>query len=907
MRFLKKLFRRVLGLVRAETIHREIDEEVEFHIEMRAAENMRAGMSPEEARRDAERRFGNPTRLKERGYELRGGRWLEALWQDVRFGARMLGKNPGFALTAVLSLALGIGANTAIFTLVDQIVLRLLPVHNPRELVQLRVEGGRFGDNNGDGVHTFSRPTFLALRDQNTVFSGLTGQRIEFASLTVDDRSEGIRTGLVAGNFFNVLGVQPHLGRVLTPDDDRTRLGHPVAVLQYDFWQKRFAGDRDIVGSSIRLNGSSFTVIGISAPGFEGTDVGLQTQVWVPVTMKPVITPTWDALDDERNAWFYLFGRLKPGVSLGEAQAAMKLLYRQRQEEELQSQFFQRFPEMREEFLRQNFILVPAGGGQSTLRFGFEQPLIVLQWLVGFVLLIACTNVANLLLARGAARQRELAIRGALGAGRFRLIRQLFVESSLLALIGGTAGLLLSSWLTRGLIRILPFDPANLSLSTSPDLRILLFTMGITLLTALIFGLLPAIQGSQVSPGAALKEEAGSIAGGHGHVRLRKAFVALQVGLSCLLLIGAVLFARTFQNLKNVDLGFNTENVVVFGVRPATVYDNQRKIQTYRSLIEGLATVPGVKAVGASRVRPLSGGRWDTDITILGVEAKDGNQLHSYFNAITPGYLEALGIPIKTGRDLNWNDWGGPSKLCLVNEALINEYLGGANAMGRQMGQGTRSNPDMEIIGVFGDARYNDLRGNIPHQVFVAMDARIDTVSVINVFARIQGDPGAVMPRLRDHVRHVDANLIVTDMRMLDDQLNMHLSNERLLSFLSVGFALLASLLAVIGLHGVLTFVVARRTREIGIRIALGADKGRVIRLVLREILPVIFLGIAAGVISGLLCGRFVESQLFGVEATNLPIFAIGAGLLLAASLAAAFLPAWRASRIDPMKSLRHE
>jgi putative ABC transport system permease protein len=907
MRFLKKLFRRVLGLVRAETIHREIDEEVQFHIEMRAAESMRAGMSPEEARRDAERRFGNPTRLKERGYELRGGGWLETLWQDLRFGARMLRKNPGFALTAILSLALGIGANTAIFTLVDQIVLRLLPVHNPRELVQLRVEGGRYGDNDGDGVHTFSRPTFFALRDRNTVFSGLTGQRIEVASLTGDGRSEMIRTGLVAGNFFNVLGVQPHLGRLLTPDDDRTRLAHPVAVLQYDFWQNRFAGNRDIVGSSIRLNGSSFTVIGISAPGFEGTDVGLQTQVWVPVTMKPIITPTWDALDDERYAWFYLFGRLKPGVSIDEAQAAMKLLYRQQQEEELKSQFFQRFPETRDPFLRQNFTLIPAARGQSNIRFGFERPLIVLQWLVVFVLLIACTNVANLLLARGAARQRELAIRGALGAGRFRLIRQLFVESSLLALIGGTAGLLVSSWLTKGLIRILPFDPADLSLSTSPDLRILLFTTGITLLTALIFGLLPAIQGSQVSPGGALKTEAGSIAGGHGHVRLRKTFVALQVGLSCLLLIGAGLFARTFQNLKNVDLGFNTENVVMFGVRPATVYDNPRKIQTYRSLIEGLATVPGVKAVGANRTRLLTGGRWTSSITIPGVEAKEGDQPWSFFNAITPGYFEALGIPIKAGRDLSWNDWGGSRKLCLVNEELVNEYLRGANAVGRVMAQGTRSNPDMEIIGVFGNARYDDVRGSIPRQVFVALDARISTVSSATVFARILGDPRAVMPQLRDQVRRIDSQLIVTDMLMLDDQLNMRLSNERLLSFLSVGFALLASLLAVIGLHGVLTFVVARRTREIGIRIALGAGKGRVIHLVMREMLPVILFGIAAGVITGLLCGRFVESQLFGVEATNLLIFAIGAGILLTAALAAAFLPAWRASRIDPMKSLRHE
>ena len=827
---------------------------------------------------------------------------VDSIRQDLRYGIRQLRLNPWFTLAAVLSLALGIGANTAIFTLFDQIVLRLLPVHNPRELVQLRVEGGRFGSNSGDGLHTFSHPTYLALRDRNTVFSGLTGQLVQTASLVGEDRSEMIRVGMVAGNFFNVLGVQPRLGRLLTPDDDKARLGHPVAVLQYDFWQKRFAGAREIVGSSIRLNGSPFTVIGVSAPDFEGTDVGLQTQVWTPVTMKPVITPTWDALDDERHAWFYLFGRLKPGLGIEEAQAAMRVLYRQRQEEELQGQFFQRFPETREQFLRQSFSLIPAARGQSNIRSTFERPLVVLQWLVGFVLLIACTNVANLLLARGAARGREIAIRGALGAGRGRIIRQLFVESLLLALAGGTAGLLLSSWMTRGLVRILPYDPANLSLSTSPDLRILLYTTGITLATALFFGLVPALQGSRVSPGTVLKEEAGSIAG--GHVRLRKFFVALQVGLSCLLLIGAGLFARTFQNLKNVDLGFNTENVVTFGVRPATVYDDARKIQTYRSLVEGLAAVPGVKAVGANRQMLLTGGRWDGSVTIPGVKADDPS---SFFNAITPGYFEALGIPVKSGRDLRWSDWGGSKKLCLVNEALVNEYLGGVNTVGRLMAQGARNTPDMEIIGVFGDSRYEDVRGRIPRQVFVSMDTVIRTIGGVNVFARIQGDPRVVMPQLREQARRIDSNLIVTDIRSLDEQLNRRLSNERLLSFLSVGFALLASLLAVIGLHGVLSFVVARRTREIGIRIALGADKGRVIRLIMLEMLPVILFGIAAGVITGLLCGRFVENQLFGVKAADPPVFVIGVAVLLTASMLAAFVPAWRASRIDPMASIRHE
>ncbi len=873
----------------------------------RRDEELARGMSPNAARDAAWREFGRPARVREMVYAMNSLAWVDAIGQDLKYGLRQLRLKPGFALTAVLSLALGIGANTAIFTLFDQILLRLLPVEDPRALVQLRAEGNRAGSQSGDGLHTFSYPTYRALRDRNTVLSGLTGQMVERASLVGADRSEMIGVALVAGNYFSVLGVRPHLGRLLTPDDDRVRNGHPVAVLQYDFWRSRFSGAPAMVGSTIRLNGSPFTVIGVGPAGFEGTDVGVPTQVWVPVMMKPTITPTWDELENERYAWFYLFGRLKPGVTLEPAQAAMKVLYRQRQHEELNGELFQKFPELREPFLRQNFSLIPAARGQSNLRRGFERPLIVLQWLVGLVLLIACANVANLLLARASAREREVAIRGALGASRGQLVRQLLVESLLLAVAGGLAGLLLSAWLARGLLRFLPFDPANLSLSTTPDLRVMLFTAAITLLTAFLFGLVPALQGSRSAPGATLKEGAGSIAGGHAHVPLRKVFVALQVGLSCLLLIGAGLFARTLDNLRRVDLGFKTENVATFYVRPATVYSDARKLQVYRHLTESLAAVPGVKAVGANRNRLLTGGRWDSVVTIPGVEPKDGGRPWSYFNAVTPGYFEALGIPIKAGRDLSWRDWGSSRRRCLVNEALVNEYFGGANPVGRLMAQGRNQPPDMEIIGVFANTRYENVRGDTPRQTFIAMDSRIAQVAGVNVYARIQGDPRLVMPLLRAEVRRVDPNLVVSDMRTLDDQLNMRLANERILSFLSVAFAILAALLAVVGLHGVLSFVVTRRTREIGIRVALGAEQGRVIRLVLREMSLAIFAGIAAGVTASLLCGRYVETQLFGVKAADPPVFALSAGALLAASLAAALGPAWRAARIDPMRALRYE
>jgi predicted permease len=527
--------------------------------------------------------------------------------------------------------------------------------------------------------------------------------------------------------------------------------------------------------------------------------------------------------------------------------------------------------------------------------------------MVGLVLLIACANVANLLLARAAARQREMAIRTALGATRRQIVRQLLVESLLLAVAGGVAGVVLSAVLGRALLGLLPFDPANLALVTTPDLRILSFTIAVTLVTAIAFGLVPALQGSRIAPGATLKEEAGSVVGGTGHVRLRKTLVGIQVGLATVLLIGAGLFVRTLQNLREVDLGFRTENVINFGVRPALVYDEARKRQVFRSLIEGLATVPGVKAVGGNTTRLLMGGRWDSQITIPGVGPKGNNYPWSFFNAITPGYFDALRIPIKAGRDVTWDDWGSAGERCLVNEALVREYLKDENPIGRMMAQGRDATPNIEIIGVFADARYEAVRGVIPRQTFVSIGSgnRIRGFVGLTVYARTDRDPRQIMPLLREAVRRADANLVINDMRTLEAQLDFRLSNERMLSFLSTGFALLATLLAVVGLYGVLAFVVTQRTREIGIRMALGAEQKSVVRLVLNEMLALFVFGVFAGVLSGIAGGRFVQSQLFGVNADDPLVFVLSGAALLSAALVAAFVPAWKASRIDPMRALR--
>ena len=890
---------------------RRRDEDLALELESYVAHetdiNIGRGMDPDAARRAALRKFGSQARVREDVYERNTLHPFDAIWQDLRYGVRQLRSKPAFTLTTVLSLALGIGANTAVFTLFDQVLLRLLPVANPRELVELEVTGGRFGSNEGDEEHTFSYPLYQTLRDRSTVFSGLTGQTIVEAGLSAGDRVETVRAGLVAGNFFDVLGVSASAGRLLTAEASRSAGGQPLAVLQYDYWRTRFAGSDRVLGTTIRLGGAPFAVVGVSAPGFEGTDVGVPTQVWVPVTMRPVIEPNWKELESERSTWFYLFARLKTGISREQAQASMRVLYRQLQAEELTAEFFQQHPQMKAGFLRQTFSLIPGSRGQSGLRSQLGEPLLVLQCLVVVVLLIACANVANLLIARAAARARELAIRGALGASRGQLIRQLSIESLLLATAGGALGLFACSWMTRGLLHFLPFDPDNVSLSASPDVRVLLFAAGATLFTALLFGVAPALQGSRAPSAGTLKEEAGSIAGGRSHVRLRKAFVSLQVGLSCLLLIGAGLFARTLGNLRHVNLGFHTERVAMLSVRPASVYDPSHKLQLYRTLLETLAAVPGVKAVGANRVQLLTGGVWDGDILVSGIESQEGHPSTSLFNAVTPGYFEALGIPVKAGRDFRWSDWGGSRKLCLVNEELVREFLGGTNPVGRSMARGMRRASDTEIIGVLGNSRYEDVRGEIAPQTFVSMDIGIANVNSINVYARIQGDPIQILPQLRAQVRQVDANLVVTGMRTLDDQVNMRLSNERMLAFLSAAFALLATLLAIVGLSGVLAFIVARRSREIGIRVALGAERGRVVRLVLGEMLTGTLAGIAAGMSAGLLSGRLVESELFGVKAADPLVFAASIFTVLGASAAAALVPSWRASRIDPIRALRYE
>jgi predicted permease len=520
------------------------------------------------------------------------------------------------------------------------------------------------------------------------------------------------------------------------------------------------------------------------------------------------------------------------------------------------------------------------------------------------VLLIACANIAGLLLARGAARRRDLAIRRAIGAARGRIVSQLFAESALVAVTGAASGLVLGSWITDLLVGLLVVDASQTSLSTSPDARVLAFTGVVTIATAILSGLVPAWQNSQVAPVAALREASGSVAGGRTHVRVRKLFVAVQVGLSAVLLLGAGLFIRSLANLQQVDLGMRPENVVTFTTSLAVPYGTERKLEAYRALLEGLEGLPGVSAAAAARTALFTGGRSDGVLNIAGRE-ESVEPPFTFFNAVTPGYFATMGIPVRAGAGFRWSDWGSGKRLALVNQALTDAYFEGAPPVGRMFGQGTRSTADIEIIGVVGDARYHDVRGNVPPQTFYTLDSWLDRLTRVTVYVRTSGPSKQVMPGLAAAVRRIDPNFVVSGMRTLDEQIASRMANERMLSSLAGGFAVLATILAIVGLHGVIAFQIATRTREIGIRIALGARRGIIVRLLAGEMLVLVGGGLGAGLAAAYFFGHYVQSQLFGLRADDPLVFAAATLVLLSAVAAATFVPALRASRVDPLHALR--
>jgi predicted permease len=833
---------------------------------------------------------------------------------DLRLALRAWRKSPGFTAIAVASIALGIGANAAIFTLVDQVLLRTLPVKDPDAIVQVSYIGSAFGNNWGDGSE-LSHGMFVDFRDNNQVFDGVMA-RFGYALHTgIAGKTERVAGEIVSGTYFQTLGVNAAMGRLFTPDDDKAPGGHPVAVLSHGFWTSRFARDPSIVGSAMTVNGRPYTMIGVAQRGFEGVELGRPTQVFVPLMMKAQLTPGWNGLDDRRWQWLRVFARLKPGVTAGQAQASLEPFYRSRLEMEVKEPAFAKVPERgRKRFLENKLTIIPAAQGRSGFRQDMTTPLWVLMGTAVGVLLIACANVANLLLARGAARQREMAVRLALGATRGALVRQLLVESLLLAFAGGAAGVALSligAPLVLGFF-VNPETPQPVS--TSPDLRILAFTFAVSTLTGILFGLTPALKSTRPSLAPTLKDHAGSVLG--GQARLRKALVATQVGLSLLLLLGAGLFLRTLDNLLAVDIGFKTRSLVSFSVDPSlNSYTTARTKQFIRTLLERLNGTPGIESAGLATMRLLDGNQWSSGITIEGYTPGPEERTITLNNAISPGYFKAMGIPVLMGRDFDHRDErpeppkdGPPFRVAIANESFAKKHFAGRNPIGGHIGFGTNpSTPTpIEVIGIVRDSKYTDVRDDIRPGLFFPF-LETDVMSGFTVYMRITQPPDTVFTTARQIVQQLDPNVPVHGTRTLERQVEQSLQRERLVATMTSVFGTLATLLAVVGLYGVMAYTVARRTREIGIRMALGARATTIGWLVIREVLIITAIGVTLAMPAAWWLSRFVESQLFGVKSTD-AVTVVGAiALLMTVSVVAGLIPSNRAARVNPTTALRYE
>jgi predicted permease len=840
------------------------------------------------------------------------------LWNDFKFALRTLRKSPFFTAIAVLSVALGIGANTAIFSLLDQVLLRLLPVKDPQQLVLLSMQGIHYGNNRGGNA--ISYPMYDDFRKNNKVFSGMFCRFPDYFVLTFNGQTERVSGELVSGTYFPVLGVGAALGRTFTAEEDKTRGGHPVAILSYAYWRSRFASDAAVIGNSVLINGHRMTVVGVAQPGFDGVELGHTAQIFMPIMMKAQMTPVWDDLDNRRSRWVNAFGRLRPGVTPEQAQAALQPFFHGILEMEVKEPAFRNASAYtRERFLKNVIQVLPGSQGRSYLRRQLQKPLWVLMAITGAVLLIACANVAGLLVARATSRQKEIAVRLALGAGRRQLIQQLLVESLLLSTLGGVLGLLIAISTDKVLMSFLPPDTASLNIATVPDWRILLFTVAVSLATGILFGLIPALQATRADVAPTLKDQAGAVVGGGAPVRFRKALVTAQVTLSLLLLIGAGLFIRSLANLRNLGPGFAPENLVAFNIDPAlNGYDMPRIKAFYQRLGENLGAIPGVRSVGLASMRILEDNEWDSGLTVEGYTAKNGESIQAYMNSISPRYFETLGVPILAGRDFTLRDneeikagpdpqdWS-PTK-AIVNEKFAKKYFGTTNAVGRHVGFGSDpgTKTPIEIVGVIKDIKYTNLRDEIPIQMFVPyMGNRF--VRDMAVYLKTTLDPNQIASAVRTQLRQIDPNIPVYALRTVDQQISNSLLIDRLIASLSTVFGALATLLATIGLYGVMAYTVARRTREIGIRMALGAFQGDVIWMVMREVIVLVSIGITIGFAAAMGLTQFVKSQLFGVEAMDpVALFAATAGLAVVACLAG-YIPALRASRVDAMHALRYE
>jgi predicted permease len=784
------------------------------------------------------------------------------------------------------------------------------------------MKGRHYGSNWGGNA--ISHPMFRDFRDHNEAFSDMFCRFPTSASLSFGQQSERVFVELVSGTYFSTLGVVPAMGRILTPEDDVVPSGHPFVVLNYNFWKTRFAGDPQVVGRTLNLNNYKMTVVGVAQAGFDGVELGFSPKIFIPIMMQPqiVVGNPEDMLKTRRTRWVNTFGRLKPGISQQQAKAALQPFMHSMLEMEVQQKEFNRASKYdRDEFLKCSIDVLPGSQGRSYTRRQLTTPLWVLMATTGVVLLIACANLANLMLVRGSGRVKEIAVRLAMGATRARIIGQLLIESLSLSVLGGITGLAIAFWADRALMKIyLPSDSGGMNISSAPDLRILLFNLAVTLLTGIIFGLVPALQTTKPNIAGTLKDQAGAVVGGGGNHRLRKGLVVVQVTLSLLLLVGAGLFVRSLANLRNLGPGFSPERLVAFQIDPSlNGFTPERLRIFYPQLSDALSSIPGVRSVGLASMRILEDNEWDSGMSVEGfTPAKPDEHAQPYMNAIGPNYFATLGVPIIEGRDFTINDrhivkhgpeeWNWAPNTVMINEKFAQKYFAGRNPIGLHLGFGTDPGTptDMEVIGVVKDFKYTSIRDEIPVQAYIPyLGDRF--LGGMTIYVRTTGDANQLMSTVRSTVRAMDPDVPIYAMRTTEVTINESLSTERMIASLSAVFGFLATLLAVIGLYGVMAYTVAQRTREVGIRIALGAARGKVIWLVMREVLLLVAIGVIAGVTASVALTRVVQSQLFGLTPHDPLTLGLATAVLAVVACAAGYIPALRASRLDPMVALRYE
>jgi putative ABC transport system permease protein len=832
------------------------------------------------------------------------------MWADIRHSIRALLRTPGFAVVAVLSLALGIGASTAIFSLLYQVLLKSLPVRDAQQLVLLHSDGPHPGGASSDHDETvFSYPLFRELRARGQVFHGITARAGNAAGFASGGQTEHVNLDLVSGEFFDVLGLHPAAGRLLERTDEGDAGANPVIVLSYAFWQNHFGGSLGAVNSKVLLNGHPFTVVGIAPPRFRGVLSGNPCDGWIPLTMTGTLNPSnADDLKSPSQHWLAVFARLKKGSQPGAAAAQINPAFQSILRGEVDQMKIGSGP-MRQRWLARKIELRPAAQGLNMLSREFRKPLVFLMAMVGLLLLIGCANIANLLIARATARSREMAIRLAIGASRGSLMKQLLTESLILSLSGGALGVGVAYAITAALLHMLPADEAGGWLQASVDVNVLLFSIAVSVAVGLASGLIPAWQATRPDVTTALKEQSGGASASKSHAQFRRGLVVLQFALSLLLLIGAGLMARSFVNLATHNPGFAPDHLLTFGVVPRlSAYTPERADSLYRQIGEKLEALPGVRRVASAGYAPFSGTTRTTNVSAEGHPFRDEEDTDCGINSVSPGYFRTVGLTLLEGREFQASDTRDAPKVAIVNEAFARYFFSGRSPLGRHMSQGGSSSPklDIEIVGVARDSQYDNLREKVGRFYYIPYDQDSSHQRMI-YFLRTSQAPEALAGAVRAAVAQLDPTVPVLNLKTMQVKIDESIYTDRLIATLATAFGALATLLAAMGLYGVIAYMVTRRTTEIGIRVAVGAGQADVLMLVLREVGLLVIAGLVLGIPLARLAGGYVESQLFGVQAADLGVYVTASAALVITAFLAAWGPTARAARIQPLKALRYE